>query len=111
MANVDLKEWLIVQHEVIMDHERKALDHLAAGDKKGYEQEMALKARALADLSAAKTFAGTIPAGVSDTLKRFSASAANALNLGSSFYMSALLYNDDQKPDEPDNLLRLIQSL
>ena len=41
----------------------------------------------------------------------FSRSAAGALELNSIFYMSALLYPDDHKEGEPNNLERLIAEL
>lgn len=37
-------------------------------------------------------------------LEAFSGSAATSLRVGSVFFMSALLYNDDHKPGEPNNL-------
>lgn len=42
-------------------------------------------------------------------LERFSGSARNAIQLNSVFYMSALLYPDDHKKGEPDNLQLFIE--
>ena len=44
-------------------------------------------------------------------LRAFSASANNALRLGSLFYMSALLYPEDHKPGQPDDMQVFIASL
>ena len=44
-------------------------------------------------------------------LHRFSASARNALRIGSIFYMSALLYPEDHKPGQPDDLQVFIRRL
>ncbi|MDL2315869.1 hypothetical protein LJC59_02155 [Desulfovibrio sp. OttesenSCG-928-A18] len=44
-------------------------------------------------------------------LNRFARGGRNALRLDSIFYMSALLYPDEHRPGEPDNLERLIQEL
>ncbi|SHN59499.1 hypothetical protein [Desulfovibrio litoralis] len=48
---------------------------------------------------------------IEDKLRTFSNGANNALQLGSLFYMSALLYPDDHKPGEPNNLEKLILSI
>ena len=44
-------------------------------------------------------------------LRTFAGGARNALRIGSIFYMSALLYPDEHKQGEPDNLERLISEL
>ena len=46
-----------------------------------------------------------------EALKAFAGGAANALSIGSIFYMSALLYPDEHQPGEPNNLERLILDL
>ena len=104
------------KHDQAMEHENKALELLASGDKAGYESEMRLKAQALAEMAAeAEEFVEPLrphPGNdIPKTLKGFSGSASTALHLDSPFYMSALLYNDDHKPGEPDNLILYIQSL
>ena len=48
---------------------------------------------------------------VTHALHRFSNSARNSLRIGSVFYMSALLYPDDHKPGEPDNLRLFIDGV
>jgi len=82
---------------------------LGTGDQTGYQVLMREKAEllaALADDAAALTAALPAPLGsaADSRLREFSGSAANSLRIGSVFYMSALLYPDDHKPGEPNNL-------
>ena len=49
--------------------------------------------------------------GMLEALEGFAQGAANALSIGSVFYMSALLYPDDHQPGDPNNLERLILTL
>lgn len=81
------------------------------GDQSGYEATMRQKAEllaALADDAASLTDSLPVPLAeaASERLGDFSANAANALRIGSVFYMSALLYPDEHKPGEPNNLER-----
>ncbi len=48
---------------------------------------------------------------VLEALEGFAQGASNALRINSIFYMSALLYPDEHKPGEPNNLERLLLSL
>lgn len=48
---------------------------------------------------------------VKSKLESFSKNASTALDLNSTFYMSALLYPDEHKEGEPNNLELLAQSL
>lgn len=109
-------DWLEARHASIMAEERQALALLAAGDKPGYAAKMRAKAESLASLAkdAAPKLAGLPEAQreqILNGLMRFSQSAANGLNIGSLFYMSALLYPDEHKPGEPDNLALFIKRL
>lgn len=108
--------WLQEEHDAIMGCEAEALQALKSGDKAGYEEHMRAKAQLLAELgqkAEALLSQSSDPAAdeVAETLNRFSGSAAMALRLGSVFFMSALLYKDDHKAGEPDNLQTLITSL
>lgn len=80
-----------------------------AGGQPGYAAKMREKAELLANLAdEAETLSGALDPmlaeSAGDQLEAFSASAANALRIGSVFYMSALLYPDEHKPGEPNNL-------
>jgi len=79
------------------------------GDQAGYEAKMREKAELLAALAEdAENLAQALPAPLAEAaaqrLEEFSQNAANALRIGSVFYMSALLYPDEHKPGEPNNL-------
>ena len=74
------------------------------------------KARLLASLEEeGETYLEGLPEPLQDQaghrLHRFSASARNALRIGSIFYMSALLYPEDHKPGQPDDLQVFIRRL
>lgn len=108
--------WLRARHAAIMATEREALARMEAGDIPGYTAKMRAKAESLAALArdAAPELASlpdALRARVSGGLMRFSQSAATALSLDSVFYMSALLYPDEHKPGEPDNLALFIERL
>lgn len=114
--NEDFINWLRAQHQEIMSCEKQALDCLDAGDKTGYSEYMHEKARKLRDLHRlAMGRLDNIPEDaryeIQDRLSTFSNGAATALSLDSLFYMSALLYRDDHKEGEADNLERMIQEL
>ncbi len=108
--------WLRARHGDVMAAEREALARMDAGDIPGYTAKMRAKAESLAALAkdAAPQLA-SLPEPLRDrlaaALKRFSQSAAMALRLDSVFFMSALLYPDDHKPGEPDNLALFIDRL
>lgn len=114
--NNDFIEWLRGQHQEIMGKEKMALACLDAGDKAGYSEYMHEKARKLRDLhKLALSQLVKLPEDkryeIEDRLSAFSNGAATALSLDSLFYMSALLYRDDHKEGESDNLEMLIQEL
>lgn len=115
-TNNNFIEWLKGQHQEIMASEKLALDCLDAGDKAGYSDFMHEKARKLRDLHVqAKKHLAELPENerykIEDRLSAFSSGAATSLALDSLFYMSALLYRDDHKEGEPDNLEILIAEL
>lgn len=100
----------------------RALEAEAAGalegaeGQKGFEKHMRAKAELLAALSQdAKPLLADLPeaqaAPLARKLKVFSAGASNSLRIGSVFYMSALLYPDEHKPGEPNNLEVFISEL
>jgi hypothetical protein len=94
----------------VRDIENTAHDLLHnAGDEAGYRAAMQRKAELLAGLSAAA--APLLDAlslerrpMIEHRLDMFSQSARRSLDIGSVFYMSALLYPDDHKPGEPNTL-------
>ncbi|MDR0827553.1 MAG: hypothetical protein LBN33_06725 [Desulfovibrio sp.] len=104
-------------HKEICDLEKKALDALTcAQDEKSYRTLMAERAQRIASLAeAGAELRPDLPEKMrlkaEAELALFSAGARQALNLGSVFYMSALLYPDDHKTGEADNLQKLITRL
>ena len=83
------------------------------GDQAGYVAKMREKALLLADLAGdAQGLVLALDHGHSeaaaDRLESFSQSAATSLKVGSPFFMSALLYPDDHKPGEPNDLERYV---
>jgi len=82
---------------------------LGKGDQTGYQALMRQKAELLAALADdADALVEALPQAQADQaagrLEEFSLNAANSLRIGSVFYMSALLYPDEHKPGEPNNL-------
>lgn len=94
----------------VRDIENTAHDLLhAAGDEAGYRAAMRRKAELLAGLSAAASpFLGSVSPErrpmIEHRLDMFSQSARRSLDIGSVFYMSALLYPDDHAPGQPNTL-------
>ena len=100
-----LVAWLEEMHARVMQAEQAAL--AVMGDMPAYTARMQEKARLLASLEEeAEAYLEELPEQLQDQaghrLHRFSASARNALRIGSIFYMSALLYPEDHKPGQPD---------
>lgn len=86
------------------------------GNQAGYVAKMREKAMLLADL--AGDAQGLVLAldeahatAAADRLERFSQSAATSLKVGSPFFMSALLYPDEHKPGEPNDLERYVDEV
>ena len=109
-------DWLRARHAAIMALEQEGLALLRKGDKEGYNAMMRAKAESVAALAkdAAPVLAPLPEAErerILNGLMRFSQSAAMGLRLGSVFYMWALLYPDEHKPGEPDNLALFIDGL
>ncbi|MCR5812996.1 MAG: hypothetical protein K6G15_00695 [Desulfovibrio sp.] len=108
--------WLRERHDQVMNEENEAKTALAGGDNAGYSQHMHRKAELLASLAndandVLRSLPEELAKEIGKKLSRFSHSAAYGLKLDSLFYMSALLYRDDHKEGEPDNLLVYLQDL
>lgn len=111
-----LTEWLKERHGEIMAREERALEALNNSNVEEYADFMREKARELAALAAAaapylKELSARKRFDVGDRLRQFSENAQMALDLDSVFYMSALLYPDNHKKGEPDNLALFIEEL
>jgi hypothetical protein len=78
-------------------------------DQPGYEALMREKATLLSNITEdAEDLVDALPKAKADDvaarLEQFSGNAAMSLKIGSVFFMSALLYPDEHKPGEPNNL-------
>ena len=108
--------WLRNRHAEVMATEAQALARLDAGDTTGHNELMRRKAELLSSMAEdAKPLLEPLPGetrfNYALALESFSASARMSLRLNSVFYMSALLYPDDHKPGQPDNLTLCIDRM
>ncbi len=108
-AKQAFKEWIQEQRDAVAAYENKAAQALEKADPVEYREQMRLKAELLAALlENGESRLGAMPeaeaAPLRSRLRRFAASASNALRLGSVFYMSALLYPEDHQPGQPNDL-------
>ena len=108
--------WLRNRHAEVMATEAQALARLDAGDTPGHNELMRRKAELLAAMAEdAKPLLEPLPGetrfNYALALESFSASARMSLRLNSVFYMSALLYPDEHKPGQPDNLTLCIDRM
>ena len=108
--------WLRNRHAEVMATEAQALARLDAGDTPGHNELMRRKAELLAAMAEdAKPLLEPLPGearfNYALALEGFSASARMSLRLNSIFYMSALLYPDEHKPGQPDNLTLCIDRM
>ena len=109
-------QWLRERHDRIMAVEAEALRMLEAGDTPGHNAKMREKAEMLAALCTdAKPLLAELPGELrfklTLALEHFSGNARKALGFKSVFYMAALLYPDNPKKGEPDNLTLCIDRI
>ncbi len=102
---------------LVRDTEAAALDSLHnKGDEAGYREGMRRKAELLANLSRdaqpflTKVGPERLPT-IEHRLDMFSQSARRSLDIGSVFYMSALLYPEDHQPGQPNTLEAWLKDL
>ena len=108
--------WLKEKVQQIKNIEDEANAVLAAGDSEKYRDLMRQKAEVLSGLaSSAEAVSADLPPEVRrevmSKLTNFSQNAQNSLDLDSTFYMSALLYPDDHKTGQQNNLELLIEEI
>lgn len=106
----DFLDFLRERIRLVREAEETALDLLHnRADETGYREHMRRKAELLAGMAsdAAPLLEGVSPerrSMVEHRLDMFSQSAQRSLDIGSVFYMSALLYPDDHQPGQPNTL-------
>ena len=102
---------------LVRDTEESALRDLHdRGDQNAYREGMRRKAELLAGLSAdAEAFLDAVSPErrpmIEHRLDMFSQSARRSLDIGSVFYMSALLYPEDHQPGQPNTLETWLKDL
>lgn len=117
MPNLNLFiAWLEEKHSQIMGFETAALEDLKKADIEGYNFKMLEKAKNLSSLfEESQSHISEVPpmlrGQVETTLEGYSTNARTAMELDSVFYMSALLYPDEHKKGEPDNMQKFIDGL
>ena len=108
--------WLEERARDVRRIEKQALLELERKNTQGYRDEMRRKAELLAGLPRASIpLTGELPedAGqaIQEGLWRFARNAGNALSLDSVFYMSALLYPEDYREGEANDLELFLEEL
>ncbi|MBQ7739478.1 MAG: hypothetical protein IJT59_07485 [Desulfovibrionaceae bacterium] len=109
-------DWLTERHTKIKEAEDTAKSFLQKGDQEGYKEHLINRAKLLERMPLdARAVIDPLPEDlkmpVERALQRFASSASMGLKLGSTFYLSALLYRDDHGVDEPDNLAYLLDEM
>ncbi len=102
-------DWIKERQAAVKDFEAKAAGALEQNDAEAYREYMKGKALVLAGLlQNGEPLLASMPEDAASPLRhrlrQFSASASNALRIGSVFYMSALLYPEDHQPGQPNDL-------
>jgi len=108
--------WLEERAHDVRRIEGQALRDLAQQNTQGYRDGMRRKAELLAALPKASIpiisgLPEDLVQAIQEGLWRFARSAGNALSLNSVFYMSALLYPEDYREGEPNDLEAFLEAL
>jgi len=111
-----LYSWLEERAREVRRVEGQARHELEQKNTQGYRDGMRRKAELLADLPKASVpLVSGLPEdaaqAIQEGLWRFARNAGNALSLDSVFYMSALLYPEDYREGEPNDLERFLEEL
>lgn len=100
-----LAAWLGQAVETVRDLEARAGQAVSGeGGQAAYEALMREKAMFLASLAEEGRELAQESPDVMERLERFSASAQSSLSVGSVFFMSALLYPEDHRPGQENDL-------
>ena len=112
----DFFAWLEERARDVRRIEQQALRELERNNTQGYRDAMRGKAKLLASLPKASIpLVGGLPGDASQAIQeglwRFARNAGNALSLDSVFYMSALLYPEDYREGEANDLELFLEEL
>ena len=108
--------WLEERARDVRRMEEEALRDLGQKNVQGYREGMRRKAELLAGLPKASVpVLDGLPEDVAQAIRaglwRFARNAGNALSLDSVFYMSALLYPEDHREGDPNDLELFLEEL
>jgi len=108
--------WLEERAHEVRRIEEQALHELERKNTQGYRDGMRRKAELLADLPRASVpLISGLPEDAARAIQegvwRFARNAGNALSLDSVFYMSALLYPEEYREGEANDLERFLEEL
>ena len=108
--------WLEERAHEVRRIEKQALHKLEQNNTRGYRDGMRRKAELLANLPKASILLmNGLPEDAVQTIQEglwsFARSAGNALSLDSAFYMSALLYPEDHREGEANDLEAFLEAL
>ncbi|MDR0239148.1 MAG: hypothetical protein LBI88_02815 [Deltaproteobacteria bacterium] len=111
-----LHSWLEERAREVRRIEGQALHELERENTQDYRDGMRRKAELLADLPRASVpLTSGLPEDAARTIQeglwRFARNAGNALSLNSVFYMSALLYPEEYREGEANDLERFLEEL
>ena len=103
-------------HDDVFACEKRALEAIEAGNSDEYKKQMRLKAEKMAALEDAtkdrlEPLSRDVRGHAGSMIQHFSYMANKGLEIGSPFFWSALLWNEDADPSQPDNLQLLINDL
>nr|WP_321257512.1 hypothetical protein [uncultured Pseudodesulfovibrio sp.] len=113
---LDLIEFLEKTNVDVIRLEAEGEEALQNGGQRDFQIKLEEKAKILSALGEnawkySEKIEGALGAEISTRLEQFSTSAGAALRIGSVFFMTALLYPEDHKPGEPNDLETYIEDL
>ncbi|WP_319543716.1 hypothetical protein [uncultured Pseudodesulfovibrio sp.] len=115
-ALIELIDFLEKTNADILRLEKEGEAVLQAGGQREFQIKLEEKAKILSALGEkawkyTERIKGPLGTEISTRLEQFSTSASAALRIGSVFFMTALLYPEDHKPGEPNDLETYIREL
>lgn len=115
-AVLELVEYLEKVNAEVKRIEAEGEAELASTGQDAFRAKLEEKAKLLAGLAEnswelVERVEGTLGDEIAQRMERFSMSASTALRIGSVFFMTALLYPEDHRPGEPNDLETYIGEL
>ena len=109
-------DFLQSYHDDVFACETRAKEAIDAGNSDEYKNQMRMKAQKMAAIEEAseshlEKLEGAVRENTEAKLRQFSFMAQKGLEIGSPFFWSALLWNEDADPSDPDNLQLFINEL